>query len=85
MKKLLVLLIIWLGLTLYLSYDILQFKQFKEDNLGWRAFLVYSNTLSGCMMGVGYSNPNYNFVNMYSLCLELAYKEKYIYEEKWKK
>jgi hypothetical protein len=85
MKKLLGLLIIWLSLTLYLSYDSLMFKRFKEENVEWRAFLVYNSSLAGCMTGAGFADINYNFVSLYTQCLKFAYNEKDIYLLKWKK
>lgn len=84
MKKLFVLLIIWLSLTFYLAYDNLLLKRFKEDNPSWRGFLVYSSKLSGCMTGAGFSNTDYDFLITYNFCRNYAFKEKEIYLGKWK-
>lgn len=87
MKKLLTLLIIWLGLTFWLACDSLKFKQFKEDNMEWRAFLVYTYTFAGCESGITYNiqrdmTPS---LNNYEFCKELSFKTKSIYENAWKK
>jgi len=85
MKKLFTLLIIWLSLTIYLAYDNVKLSEFKEFNVHWRAFLVYSSSLSGCMTGAGIANSDYEFFRTYSQCLKYAYNEKDLYEGKWKK
>lgn len=85
MKKLLALLLIWLGLTFKLGYDNLKLEEWKEDDLNRRAFLVYSRTLSGCMIGSEFTNANYNFTRTYGYCVFKAYEEKDRYLAKWKK
>lgn len=84
MKKLFALLLIWLGLTFYLSYDSLMFKRFKEENVEWRALLVYQYTVAGCMMGAGLADTNYDFLFVYNQCVDYAQNEKKIYKLKWK-
>lgn len=84
MKKLLGLLIIWLSLTFYLSYDSLMFKRFKEENVEWRALLVFQSSLAGCMTGAGLADINYDFIQLYNQCRDYAFKEKEVYKLKWK-
>lgn len=86
MKRLTILITIWFLLTGFLIYDNFKLNQFKEDNLEWRAFLVYSFTRMGCHSGIlfmlqrGSENPQ----DSIDFCRELGYKTKDIYKNTWK-
>lgn len=78
-KLLFTLTIVWCALTINLAisnYLYIEDAEFQADR---RAFLVYSRTLSGCMVGAYYGNSNYDFTPMYIRCLNLAQGEKAAY------
>ena len=86
MKKLFILTIVWLIGTVWLAYDNHKLKQFQDDNLGWRTFLVYSNTFLGCESGIlfmiqrGSQTPD----DSHEFCKLLSYHMELLYKEKWK-
>jgi len=86
MKKLFTLMIIWLCVTFWLAYDNHVLRKFQEENVAWRAFLVYTNTRLGCESGIlfmiqrGSDNPD----DSHAFCLRLSYQMKDIYNERWK-
>lgn len=79
MKLLFTLIIIWLAVTLQLAISTHLYQEDAEAELDRRAFLVYSRTLSGCMIGAYYSNYKFNFTSIYTQCRNLAYREKAAY------
>ena len=85
MQKLLFgLTIIWLALTINLAVRNHLFQLDAEDQLQRRAFIVYSKTLTGCIIGSLNITPNYPFEPMYGFCRNLAFSEKAYYLERSK-
>ncbi len=78
-KALLTLLIIRCALTVNLAIGNHMFLMDSEDQLQRRAFLVFSRTLSGCMMGAFYANEKFSFTLTYEQCKDLAFREKAAY------
>lgn len=76
MKKLLVLLLIWLGFTIDLAYFKYKSIDYMEGDLQRRAYLVYARTFNGCMIGASFADNDYDFVHTYSYCRTLAFDEK---------
>lgn len=85
MKKLFILLVIWLCCTIMLALNNLNYQEISKLEYGRRLLLVYSYTLYGCMIGAEKANTNYNFVNMYEFCKELGFKNKDFYSKGAKK
>jgi len=77
--------LVWLGLTFYISYDNLKLKEFKEFNIHWRAFLVYDSIFKGCLNGSNYDGNTGNRLIIYSNCRTLAFKAEDDYKAKWQK
>ena len=76
MKTLFIALLILVSLTIKLAYDKKQYTDYMEDDLQRRAFIVYSRTFQGCMVGAEFADMNYDFIRTYSYCRTLAFDEK---------
>jgi len=74
MKKLLVLLLLWLGLTVQLGLANLKLEDRSQNDMQHRAFIAYYSTFAGCLEGSKFAVGSWD--GTYSECRELAFSTK---------
>lgn len=79
MKILIILLLLWLGITFQSAFNIVHLQEEVDFQFQRRALITFRSTLDGCMTGAYYENDKVNLVAMYRRCLELAYRQKHQY------